>query len=331
MDRIVSYSPFRVSFGGGGTDINPYCDRFGSAVLNTAIDRGVTVSYMKDPYELEISSRDFLKSALVSNSDEMGVLNGVLDLFRNHGIRTGRLNINSGVPPGSGLGSSSALINSLLLILRKAADEEPDPYGLAREAFDLERNYFGITLGKQDPYAIAIGGLKLMQFQGDKVSCRRIEINSPCIRELESRIVLVYTGNTRESSDVLKKQVTLSETDGDHVNSILGEIKQVAIDMASALDSCDIDRFISLLNEGWELKKRANPDVTNSKLERIIGHAFRSGAMGARLMGGGKEGFVLLISSPGKVEDLQKAMMTLSNFTIRVSFDDNGSRIIPSF
>ena len=331
MDRIIAYSPFRISFGGGGTDINPFCDRFGSAVLNATIDRGVTVTYTRDAYELEISSRDFLKSFLVSSSDDRGVLNGILELFRRNGVDRGRLAINSGVPPGSGLGSSSALINALLLILNTVSRKEFDPYSMARETYDLESNYFGITLGKQDPYAIARGGLKLMQFQKEHVSCRMLDHNSNIIKELESRILLVYTGNTRESSNVLRSQVELSAREESPVNRTLSEIKETALRMADSLASGDIDRFSSLINEGWNLKKKANPDVSNDKIENIIGKAMSNGADAARLMGGGKEGFVLLVAKPGKIELLQKAMMHLSEFTIRVSFDERGTRIIQDF
>ncbi|MFG1449979.1 MAG: kinase [Thermoplasmataceae archaeon] len=331
MDRIISYSPFRISFGGGGTDINPFCDRFGSAVLNATIDRGVTVTYTRDAYELEISSRDFLKSFLVSSSDDRGVLNGILELFRNSGIDRGRLAINSGVPPGSGLGSSSALINALLLILKAEAGKKYDPYSLAKEAYELESNYFGITLGKQDPYAISIGGLKLMQFQKESVSCRMLDHDSGKIKDLERRILLVYTGNTRESSNVLRSQVELSAKLENPVNRTLENIKDTAMKMADALDSGDLNRFSTLINEGWELKKKVNPEVSNEKIENIIGKAMANGADAARLMGGGKEGFVLLVAKPGKVELLQKSMMQLSEFTIRISFDEKGTRLIQDF
>lgn len=331
MDRVISYSPFRISFGGGGTDINPFCDRFGSAVLNATIDRGVTVTYTRDPYELEISSRDFLKSFLVSSSDDRGVLNGILELFRKNGVDRGRLTINSGVPPGSGLGSSSALINALLLILKKESGETYDSYSLAKEAYELESGYFGITLGKQDPYAISIGGLKIMQFKRDDVSCCMINHDMETIRDLEGRILLVYTGNTRESSNVLRSQVELSAREENPVNRTLLEIKDTALRMGDALASGDLETFSSLMNDGWHLKKKVNPDVSNAKIEDIIARAMSNGAEAARLMGGGKEGFVLLIARPGKVETLQKAMMQVSEFTIRISFDEKGTRLVHDF
>ena len=332
MDRILAYSPFRVSFGGGGTDINPYCDRYGSAVLNATIDRGVMVSYIRDGYELEISSRDFLRSVLVSNtSDSDGVLTGVLELFRKYGITKGRIGINSGVPPGSGLGSSSSLMNAILLILKSATGDEVKPEDLAKEAFDLESNYFNIILGKQDPFAIAMGGLKLMEFKRDLVETRKFHMDLDIARELERRILLVYTGSTRESSSVLRRQVTMSQNEGDPVIEKLHAIKDTAIRMEKALRSNDILLFNELVRAGWELKKSMNPDVSTPHIEDMIRKAMNSGASAARLMGGGKEGFILLLTEPERIKNLQKEMMQISSFAIRVSFDPVGTRLVRSF
>jgi D-glycero-alpha-D-manno-heptose-7-phosphate kinase len=290
------------------------------------------VTYTRDDYELEVSSRDFLRSVIVSSKgDSEGVLNGILELFRKYGITKGRIGINSGVPPGSGLGSSSALMNAILKILYKTEGKDSGPDDLAGDAFNLESDYFGIVLGKQDPYAISNGGLKLMEFMGGSVKTSKFDLENETAVELEKRILLVYTGSTRESSSVLRKQVTLSQEERSPVIEILHSIRETALMMNRALHNNDLKEFSELVNRGWELKKAMNPDVSTDHIDQMIDRAMKSGASSARLMGGGKEGFILLLSEPEKMKYLQKEMMGLSSFAIRISFDPAGTRLIRSF
>ena len=330
MQKIISYSPLRISFGGGGTDISPFVDTHGGAVVNTTIDRGVTVSYTDDPYSLEISSRDFVKSFLVgsTNHESLNVQERILDLFEQNGISKGRIVINSDVPPGSGLGSSSALTTAVLKLIYRIRNIEKSGEEIASEAFLTERDRFGVTLGKQDPYAVSLGGFKFMRFSDGGVTNFPVSGRDGFLKELESRTLLVYTGKTRESSDVLRDQVNKSsEGDQNTIGNLTG-IRELAENMHNAIQDNDLDRFIFHINEGWEMKKNLGRNVTNSQIDSIIEVAKKNGAQGARLMGGGAQGFVLMIAESGKVEKLQKAMMEFSEFVIRVSFDSRGTRII---
>lgn len=327
MDRIVAYSPFRVSFAGGGTDIEPFCSTHGGAVINTAIDRGVTIIYTPDNYDLEISSRDFLKSVLVvSEKDSADVLHKMIGLLREHGIERGRLSISSGVPPGSGLGSSSALTTALLSIINNYSGISSTPSDLASKAFMIEREYFGITLGKQDPFAISFGGFKFMQFSADSEKNFPLKQNSDFWKEIERRTILIYTGKTRESSDYLRDQVKRSSMGDSEINRNLLEMKRITEEMYGAALRNDIATFAHGISAGWEIKKKLGNKVSNSKIDTIISEALSNGAMAAKLMGGGGEGFVLALCEKDSVEKVQKAMMTHSDFVIRVSFDPNGTR-----
>ena len=330
MHKIVSYSPLRISFGGGGTDISPFDETHGGAVINTTIDRGVTVSYTDDDYSLEISSRDFVRSFLVGvgNHEGMNVQEKILDLFEHNGIRKGRIVINSDVPPGSGLGSSSALTTAVLKLIYAIRKENRTPEEIAAEAFVTERDEFGVTLGKQDPYAVSLGGFKFMRFNGTGVSNYPITGHDEFRKALQGRTLLVYTGKTRESSDVLKDQVSKSSQGDANTLKNLTSLRDLAINMKDAVDSDDIDRFISYINDGWEMKKGLGRNVTNPQINSIIQKAKQNGAQGAKLMGGGSQGFVLMIAKENGLEKLQKAMMELSEFVIRVSFDPAGTRIL---
>lgn len=327
MKRYVAYSPFRISFGGGGTDISPFCDKYGGAVINTTIDRGVTIKYTPDNYDLEISSRDFLKSFLIGRTNgENDVLNKMSELFQSRGITKGRLTINSGVPPGSGLGSSSALTTAMLKLIYHIQGKETDPWNLAREAFKLEHEYFGVTLGKQDPFAVSLGGLKYMEFSAGGETSMNLSEHRDFLLELEKRTLLVYTGNTRESSSVLQEQVEKSEKGEENVVSNLVKMRNLATEMKNAVVESEFSRFTDALNHGWTLKKKLGEKITNTRVDEMIDFALSNGAEAAKLMGGGSDGFLLVISGHEKVEQLQKSLMDKSGFVVRVSYDMSGTR-----
>lgn len=329
MSRYVAYSPFRISFGGGGTDISPFCDVHGGAVLNTTIDRGVTVSYALDSYDLEISSRDFLKSFLVSKHNGANdILNRMSQLFQNRGITKGRVVINSGVPPGSGLGSSSALTTAMLKLIYKIQDVEKTPLEIAAEAFKLEHDYFKITLGKQDPYAVSLGDIKYMEFKAGGETCENLSEYAQFVSELERRTLLVYTGNTRESTTVLQDQVEKSQKGDEGVLSNLLRMRELATEMRNAVRENNFGRFTTAINNGWKLKRQLGKKVSNRRIDDLILHAMENGGEAAKLMGGGSDGFLLVISGKNKVESLQKSLMDYSSFVVRVSFDHEGTRAL---
>lgn len=327
--QVISYSPLRVSFGGGGTDISPFPETHGGAVINTTIDRGVTVTYKEDTYPLEISSRDFVSSYILTSERKPGnVLEKIMELFDSYEIRKGRVIINSDVPPGSGLGSSSALTTAVLRLIHEINGQKRTEREIAAEAFETEKEKFGVTLGKQDPYAISLGGFKFMKFLGSGIENYYIREQDAFIRDLESRILLVYTGETRESSEVLMEQVSKASSNDQKVLSNLVQLRELAESMRKAVIKEDMDAFVEDINQGWNIKKQLGANVTNTKIDRIIGNALRNGAQGAKLMGGGSQGFLLIVSKPGMVTDLQKKMLQWSRFVIRVRFDLHGTRIL---
>lgn len=329
IKRVVSYSPLRVSFGGGGTDISPFPETHGGAVINTTIDRGVTVTYKYDNYPLEISSRDFVSSyVLPARKRSNNLLEKIMKLLEANGIDTGRVIINSDVPPGSGLGSSSALTTAVLRLIYELKGESRTDREIAEEAFNTEKDKFGVTLGRQDPYAISVGGFKFMKFRKDSVENYAIREQDNFLDRLESRVVLVYTGETRESSAVLNEQVEKATSKDNDVISNLIALRDLADDMRKAVITEDIDRFVDDINTGWEIKKKLGKNVSNSKIENIISRALKNGAQAGKLMGGGAQGFLLMVAKPGKVTELQKKMLENSKFVIRVKFDPEGTRIL---
>ena len=327
---ITVYSPVRVSFAGGGSDISPFLENYGGAVFNTTIDRGIMIRYLDDGGTLEISSRDFLKTSLIS-SNNTSMENRIIGMFMDSGITTGRLIMNSDVPPGSGLGSSSALLNGIIKIIYAIKGTEIGPLELARESYITEKEKFNIILGKQDPFAIAVGGLKYMGFKGSGETTQKFSINTEFIHNLERSMILVYTGNTRESSKSLQEQAQKSAQGDEETMSKLKSIRDLALQMSRAVMSENREEICSIINEGWKIKKTLGSNVSNERIEKMISYAFDNGARSAKLLGGGSEGFILIMTDPENINRLQNRMREMSEFVIRLKFDGMGTRIIDNF
>ena len=326
MDRISVFSPYRISFSGGGTDISPFPEMYGGCVINTTIKKGIRLTYVDDGFPLEISSRDILKSWSYSKNVDNNFLSKVTGLFERNAIRRGRLNICGDVPPGTGLGTSSSLILGLMSIINAINSEDVKKEKLARSAYDLEKDFFGITLGKQDPYAIAFGGMKFVEFSRNSYKMEKFDHDTSFIRLIEKSTLIVYTGSSHNSSEELQEQVgKLKEGSKELIDSLL-KIKKTTEELRESIKEEDFSRFVDLMNYSWELKKGLGKKITNPKVNSLINVAKENGAQTARLMGGGSAGFILLIADYGKTWYLQKKMMEYSDFVTRISFDLEGVR-----
>jgi len=324
MNRISLFSPYRISFSGGGTDIAPFVDTHGGCVINSTIDKGVRISYVRDGEPLEISSRDFLRSWSFQGGNGNNFLDNISLFLERRGVREGRISISGDVPPGTGLGSSSALISGLLALVSILDGRGINREALARETYETEHNSFGVILGKQDPYAIAFGGFKFMRFYGDRFETEFFSNDGHFASLLEQSILIVYTGSSRESSAVLQEEVRKAKDGSEEFFKNLEEMKKVTEQMWTAIKREDMEEFTNLLNASWEIKKRFGAGITNKNIDRLIQISLQKGAAGAKLMGGGSQGFILLISKKGRRWELQREMMNYSNFVVRVSLDKDG-------
>ena len=323
MPRLVrARAPLRLGFGGGGTDVAPYCDEHGGVVLNAAIDlfAHVTVAERDDgQVRLEAADRDQSwtgPAALSLGAEEpLRLLKGVYNRFMADysGGRPLALTLTSyaDCPPGSGLGSSSALVVAMVEALRRYMDVAMSPAEVAALAFDIERRELGLAGGRQDQYAAAFGGLNLMRFAaGGSTSVEAVDAPAATLRELEASLVLYFTGVSRESAAIIEEQAANMRAGAAPSIAGLDALKAGAFSMREALLVGDLARFGALLDAGWSSKKLTAHNISSPGIDAVYEAAKAFGILGGKVSGAGGGGFMMFLVEPTRREGLKRLLAT---------------------
>lgn len=296
---VRSKAPLRVSFAGGGTDVNPYPEERGGCVLNCTIDKYAYASLVPQlGKEIEVQSLDYDVIVKYPSGGDM-LFDGNLDLVKGvikHFGSNGGLDLflHSDAPPGSGLGSSSTIVVALVGLFRSWKRLPLTDYEVAEIAYEIERIDIGIAGGRQDQYAATFGGFNFIEFHGDTVVVNPLCIPVATLNELEYHLMLCFTGRTRLSANILQEQVDRFVHGEDSVVEALDQIKQLAIDMKRCLLRGEIDDFGAYLHEGWQAKKRLAKGITNPQIDEMYEEARRLGVLGGKISGAGGGGYLLL-------------------------------------
>jgi D-glycero-alpha-D-manno-heptose-7-phosphate kinase len=319
---IISQTPYRVSFAGGGTDLPAYYRHEFGAVLSMTIRKYMYVTV----------GRRFEKSIRVAytRTDFADTVAEVQHTLVREALRTtglvNHLEITTigDVPAGTGMGSSSTLTVGLLNAMYAHSGRIVGPKRLAEEACRIEIDVLGKPIGKQDQYAAAYGGLNYIRFNPDgSVEVEPTPVRSDTFEELERRLLLVYTAQTRSADDILKKQ---SEGTADKL-SVLRRMRDLAQEMRVVLaEDGDVDAFGGLLHEGWELKRSLGFGISGEQVDAWYEAARRAGAQGGKLLGAGGGGFLLLMAPRERHDTIREALGRPKEIDCR--FDRRGSRIV---
>lgn len=328
-----SRAPLRLGFAGGGTDVAPYPQERGGAVLNATISRYACVSLAESTgREAEIVSLDY-GLHLSLNIEEAMMLDGQLDLVKGvinrfrctYGLEHGfTLTLRNDAPPGSGLGSSSSMAVALV---QAFADWMRVPLGLtevAELALSIEREDVGITGGKQDQYAAAYGGVNFLEFPGDRTVVNPLRVGRSAMNELESGMVLGYLGLTRQSAHVIDAQTANYREGNADTIAALDRIKELAYDCKNALLCGTLEEFGRLVHEEWQQKRRLAAGITNEFIDRVYGHALEAGAWGGKISGAGGGGFMFFIVDPDRRPSVVRALEADGVATEQFSFTEHG-------
>ena len=322
---IRARAPLRLGLAGGGTDVSPYCDEFGGAVLNATIDYYAYASIesvQTDVVQFISSDRD--QAAEYPAAVELPS-DGTLDLLKhvhNFAVRkfngdqplSLRLTTSVDVPEGSGLGGSSTLVVAALRAYAEWLSYPLDDYELAQDAYFIEREEAGLHGGRQDQYAAAFGGFNFMEFgRNGRVLVNPLRIRESVVSELEASMLLFYTGASRASSAIIAEQSRNVETGNAEAVQAMHEVKQEALRMKEALLRGDFRLLHEVLLSSWESKKRMASQIVNEKIERIYARALEAGAYCARISGAGGGGFMMFLADPMRKNRVADALRDCEN------------------
>ncbi|MFN8499518.1 MAG: GHMP kinase [Anaerolineae bacterium] len=333
---VITRAPVRISFGGGGTDLAPYYTRFGGFVISAAITRYAYVAARRPATpRVRITSADYriTETFAVGETpvvaDPLSLPKAAVERFMERGLRRVGVDLflSADVPPGTGLGSSSAMSVALLRSLATYLNHDVGREHAADLACWLEIERLGRPIGKQDQYASAYGGLNAIEFTADGVDVTPLGLPRDAVAALKSRLLLFSTGQARNSADILSEQ--RENTKGKSVVvETLHEIKGLAREMHHALRTEALDDFGRLLDETWNLKKRLSQKVSSSAIDGWYAAAREAGALGGKITGAGGGGFLLLYVPTGRQGAVRRALTAFGLREMTFDFDFMGAQVM---
>ncbi len=318
---IVTRTPLRVSFCGGGSDIPSFYTKHGGCVVSTAIDKYVYLAIHKSFYP----DKYILKYSDIERVESPDMINHPIfrECIKDYGLGPVEITSMADVPAGTGLGSSSSFSVGLLHAIRAFVGMESDKELLASEACRLEIEKLGEPIGKQDQYAAAYGGLRYYRFEKDgRVTVEPVNVTKDGLRELESSLMMFYTGKTRKASSILTEQ-SKNITSGSAEEYQL-KLCRMTDDLKKSLEDGDFNRFGKILDESWEIKKKLASGISSAFIDQCFETAKENGATGGKLLGAGGGGFILLYvpdDARAQVRDVMSAKCKEMEF----GFDREGS------
>jgi D-glycero-alpha-D-manno-heptose-7-phosphate kinase len=325
---IISRTPFRISFFGGGTDYPAWYLKEGGAVLSTSIDKYcyITCRYLP-PFFRELKHRIVWRHVetvyTISEILHPAIKEGLRFLGFDD-LKGLEIHYQGDLPARSGMGSSSAFVVGLIKSLLALKGEQIEAHALALKAIELEQNRLKERVGSQDQVAVAYGGLNVIRFGKDgEIRVEPVAIDSKRKAELESRLLLFYSGTSRSASDIANDVVANFSSNG----SLLQRMHSLVEDSLTILRGTGtIDDFGRLLHETWLLKKRQSKLVSNAEVDSIYQKAIDAGALGGKLLGAGSSGFMVFFGPPEKHGAIKGALQGLLNVPFK--FDTEGSILL---
>ena len=330
-----SKAPLRIGLAGGGTDVSPYSDQFGGAILNATISLSAfaTIEPLEENKIIiqaldrkEAQEFDWAKQLPIDG--KLDLLKGVYNrIQKDYGVpATGfRLSTYVDAPAGSGLGTSSTLVVAVLGAFVEMLKLPLGEYDIAQYAYDIERNDLQLAGGKQDQYAATFGGVNFMEFMdGDKVIVNPLRIKSQYLHELENNLVLYFTDSSRESATIIKEQVKNVTDNNEKSIAAMHQLKEQAKMMKEALLKGQMNVIGEILDFGFEQKRQMAVNISNTKIESIYDAAKNAGAAGGKISGAGGGGFMIFYC-PGNTR--HSVIETLNSFGGKVkkySFTKHG-------
>jgi D-glycero-alpha-D-manno-heptose-7-phosphate kinase len=329
---IRSKTPLRISFAGGGTEVEPYLSERGGIVLSSTIDKYAYSSLrFIDDHQINVTSLDY---DIVSNYDaeELLLEDDKLNLVKAVIHRLNPKNNNQGLdiflhsdaPPGSGLGSSSTVVVTLIGAFKHWLHLPLTNYEIADMAYHIERTDMGIKGGKQDQYAAAFGGFNFIEFYRDATIVNPLRVPSDILNELRYNLLLCYTGKTRLSAHIIDSQVEGYVRRQQSVVHAMDELKHIAVELKNALLQGRLNDFGALLHDAWMNKKKMATQISDSHIEEIYETACKHGALGGKISGAGGGGYMFFYCNFDRKHIVAEQLERLGAKVVDFNFDFRG-------
>ncbi|MFX0037002.1 MAG: GHMP kinase [Candidatus Hermodarchaeota archaeon] len=330
---IRSKAPFRVSFGGGGTDMPPYCLEHGGCVISTTIDRHIYITLKpRDDKKIHVFSINFNKELIFDIGDkdystDFELIKGIINVLN---VKEGfDINIYSELPAGSGMGGSSSLSVALIGALNKYYQLGLSKHEIAQKACDIERIELKQKGGYQDQFAAAYGGFNFIEFS-NIVKVSPINASEEMINELQFSLILCYIGGSHFSSDIQDEVLKSYKFEKKSYMEAMQDLKDVANTMRSIVESNNlkqINEFGKLLHKGWLAKKSLSNRISNQKIENFYLTSMRLGVLGGKLLGAGGGGHLLLFSDSMKKFTIIKELEKIGGKIVNFHFNPRGLEV----
>ncbi len=330
---LIARAPLRISLAGGGTDLEAYYGKYGGAVVSLTIDKYFYVFISpSDGQHIQVSSSDY-QTFYRQRLDESPLWDGDLRLPKaiiNHfGVDMGlSIFLASQVPPGTGLGSSSTVTVALIKALSVLGGERLTREQVAALACRVEIDELGMPIGKQDQYAAAFGGLNFIEFTPEAVAVERLQLADGVVEALEKRLLLFFTGRSRNSGEILSEQKRSSERNRASVIEALHVIKQTALDMRRDLMRGDLPAVGAGLHRSWLAKRQLAHGISDPWIDGWYEAARSAGAGGGKIAGAGGGGFLLLYAEPEYQERVTARLQADGLSRMDFRFESGGAMVI---
>ncbi|MEO8110939.1 MAG: dehydrogenase [Ginsengibacter sp.] len=330
-----SKAPLRIGLAGGGTDVSPYSDQYGGAILNATVSLFAYANI--EPIEENAIIVQALDRKEEQRFDWMPILpiDGKLDLLKgvynrihkDYGVplTSFRLSTFVDAPAGSGLGTSSTLVVAIIGAFVEWLKLPLGDYDIAHYAYQIEREDLKLTGGKQDQYAAMFGGVNFMEFyEDDKVIVNPLRIKSQYLHELENNLVLYFTATSRESADIINEQVKNVNNKNEKSIEAMHQLKEQARMMKEALLKGRLHEFGEILDFGFQQKRQMAHNISNSHIEEIYEAAKKAGATGGKISGAGGGGFMIFYCPGNTHHAVAETLKTFGGEVKNYTFTKHG-------
>ena len=319
---IITQTPLRVSFAGGGTDFRDFFEKHGGCVVSSAIDKFV-YCIVKERFDDKIYV-NYSKKEIVDSVDQLEH-ELVREAMRKVGVtKAVEVSFLSDIPAeGSGLGSSSSVTVGVLNALYHLVGATPTAEQLAREACEIEIDILGKPIGVQDQYIASYGGLRYFQLgPGRDIKVTYVKMSRTVLEDMDNMLMLFYTGKTRKAATILSEQKSNIAQKLD----VLREMTRQAQEVRQIIEAGDAQGLGRLLHQGWEAKRKLAHSISNREMDEIYERAVKAGALGGKISGAGGGGFFLLCVPSDKRQAVRHALSNLREMPFRL--ERGGSRVV---